>query len=151
MLPPLMREPMKPAESEMMASIRVLMCPSWRKSLKGCWVLAKHFYYEGLYVKMMKRKLEDIKRTLEEHKHELRTRFGVSSIAIFGSYARGEEGELSDLDILVEFERPIGWEIVDLKDYLESLLGVKVDLITKNAAMSRKKFWEHIKGELVYV
>lgn len=113
--------------------------------------MAKHFYYEGLYVKMMKRKLEDIKRTLEEHKHELRTRFGVSSIAIFGSYARGEEGELSDLDILVEFERPIGWEIVDLKDYLESLLGVKVDLITKNAAMSRKKFWEHIKGELVYV
>ncbi|NJF24853.1 nucleotidyltransferase family protein [Thermococcus sp. Bubb.Bath] len=99
----------------------------------------------------MTRKLEDIKRILEEHKHELRARFGVRTMAIFGSYARGEEGELSDLDILVEFERPVGWEIVDLKDYLEFLLGVEIDLVTKNAAMSRKRFWEHIKGELVYV
>ena len=56
-----------------------------------------------------------------------------------------------DVDILVEFERPIGWEIVDLRDYLEEILGVPVDLITKNAAMSRKGLWEHIKGDLVYV
>lgn len=55
------------------------------------------------------------------------------------------------MDILVELERPIGWEIVDLNDYLESLLGVKVDLITKNAAMSRNRFWEQIKEDLVYV
>jgi len=95
--------------------------------------------------------LSEVENILRAHKEELRERFGVSSIAIFGSYARGEETELSDVDILVEFERPIGWEIVDLKDYLESLLGVKVDLITKNAAMSRNRFWEHIKGDLVYV
>jgi predicted nucleotidyltransferase len=57
---------------------------------------------------MMARKLKEIRRILEEHKHELHSRFGVRAIAIFGSYARGEEGELSDLDILVEFERPIG-------------------------------------------
>ncbi|WP_232461976.1 nucleotidyltransferase family protein [Thermococcus siculi] len=97
------------------------------------------------------RKLGEIEEVLRQHKGELRERFGVRKIAIFGSYARGEETKLSDVDILVEFERPIGWEIVDLKDYLESLLGIKVDLITKNAAMSRKGFWEHIKGELVYV
>jgi predicted nucleotidyltransferase len=100
---------------------------------------------------MSRRKLEDIEEILRRHKKELHENFGVKSIAIFGSYARGEEGELSDVDILVEFERPIGWEIIDLKDYLESLLGVKVDLMTKNAAMSRKRFWEHIKGELMYV
>ncbi|NJE00796.1 nucleotidyltransferase family protein [Thermococcus sp. JdF3] len=95
--------------------------------------------------------LPDIENTLRTHKEELRKRFGVSSIAIFGSYTRGEQTELSDVDILVEFERPIGWEIVDLKDYLESLLGVKVDLVTKNAVMNRERFWEHIKGDLVYV
>ncbi|QDA32428.1 nucleotidyltransferase family protein [Thermococcus indicus] len=97
------------------------------------------------------RTLREIEAILKEHKEELRRRFGVSSIAIFGSYARGEETELSDVDILVEFERPIGWEIVDLRDYLESLLGIEVDLITKNAAMSRNRLWEHIKEDLVYV
>ena len=99
----------------------------------------------------MTKKLEEIEAILRKHKEELRERFGVRSIAIFGSYARGEETELSDVDILVEFERPIGWEVVDLKDYLESLLGIKVDLVTKNAAMSRKNFWEHIREDLVYV
>ncbi len=99
----------------------------------------------------MSRKLEEIEAILRKHKGELRERFGVSSIAIFGSYARGEETELSDVDILVEFERPIGWEIVDLRDYLEELLGLPVDLITKNAAMSRRGLWEHIKEDLVYV
>ncbi|NJE03347.1 nucleotidyltransferase [Thermococcus sp. MV11] len=97
------------------------------------------------------RTLREIEAILREHKEELRRRFGVSSIAIFGSYARGEQTELSDVDILVEFERPIGWEIVDLKDYLESLLGVEVDLVTKNAVTGRKRLWEHIKGYLVYV
>ncbi|WP_297462321.1 nucleotidyltransferase family protein [Thermococcus sp.] len=99
----------------------------------------------------MTKKLEEIEAILRKHKEELRERFGVRSIAIFGSYARGEETELSDVDILVEFERPIGWAVVDLKDYLESLLGIKVDLVTKNAAMSRKNFWEHIRGDLVYI
>ena len=99
----------------------------------------------------MTRKLEEIEAILRKHKEELRERFGVRSIAIFGSYARGEETELSDVDILVEFERPIGWEIVDLRDYLEELLGVPVDVVTKNAAMSRKGLWEHIREDLVYV
>ncbi len=99
----------------------------------------------------MTKKLEEIEAILRKHKGELRERFGVSSIAIFGSYVRGEETELSDVDILVEFERPIGWEIVDLRDYLEELLGLPVDLITKNAAMSRRGLWEHIKEDLVYV
>ncbi|NJE62579.1 nucleotidyltransferase [Thermococcus sp. 21S7] len=98
---------------------------------------------------MTKLDLAEIEKILRKHKEELRERFGVSSIAIFGSYAGGEETELNDVDILVEFERPIGWEIVDLRDYLESLLGVKVDLITKNAAMSRNRFWKEIKEELV--
>ncbi|WP_297556163.1 nucleotidyltransferase family protein [Thermococcus sp.] len=99
----------------------------------------------------MTKKLKEIDAILRKHKEELRERFGVRSIAIFGSYARGEETELSDVDILVEFEGPIGWEIIDLRDYLEELLGLPVDLITKNAVMSRKELWEHIKEDLVYV
>ncbi|WP_297520075.1 nucleotidyltransferase domain-containing protein [Thermococcus sp.] len=84
-------------------------------------------------------------------RRSLENALGVSSIAIFSSYAGGEESELSDVDVLVEFERPIGREIVDLRDYLEELLGVPVDVITKSAAMSRKGLWEHIRGNLVYV
>ena len=99
----------------------------------------------------MTKKLKEIEAILRKHKEELRERFGVRSIAIFGSYARGEETELSDVDILVEFEGPIGWEIIGLRDYLEELLGLPVDLITKNAVMSRKGLWEHIKEDLVYV
>ncbi|SEV90862.1 nucleotidyltransferase family protein [Thermococcus thioreducens] len=64
---------------------------------------------------MVRVTLSEIENILRAHKEDLRRRFGVSSIAIFGSYARGEETELSDVDILVEFERPIGWEIVDSK------------------------------------
>ena len=87
----------------------------------------------------MAQKLEEIEAILRKHKEELRERFGVRSIAIFGSYARGEESELSDVDILVEFERPVGWEIVDLRDYLEELLGLPVDLITKKRRHGQKR------------
>ena len=67
---------------------------------------------------------------LARHKPELRARFGVRELAIFGSYARGEATPVSDVDILVALERPLGWEIVDLRDYLEALLGLPVDLLT---------------------
>jgi len=74
---------------------------------------------------------------LAKHKEELRKLFGVKEIRIFGSYTREEQTELSDVDILVEFEGEIGWEIVDLKDYLEKLLGVKVDLVSKNGIVRK--------------
>jgi predicted nucleotidyltransferase len=51
----------------------------------------------------------------------------------------------------VDFIEPIGWEIVDLKDYLENILGLSVDLITRNAALNKKNFWEIIKNEIHYV
>lgn len=63
--------------------------------------------------------------------------FGISKIGIFGSYIRDEARPESDLDILVEFSRPIGWEIVDLNAYLESLLELKVDLVTKQSLHPR--------------
>ena len=61
-------------------------------------------------------------------------RFGVSSLSIFGSVARSDGRPDSDVDILVEFNRPIGvFEFLDLKEFLESILGQKVDLATPDS------------------
>jgi predicted nucleotidyltransferase len=78
--------------------------------------------------------LSEIKEILRRHKEILKKKYKVKSIAIFGSYARGEQKETSDIDILVEFYKtPDLIEFVDLKYYLEDILGIKVDLVTKNA------------------
>ena len=95
--------------------------------------------------------MERIRRKLLECKKELREQFGVKEIGIFGSYVRGEQTTASDLDILVELERPIGWEIVDLHEYLEKILGVKVDLVSKGAVLRKPLLWKYVKGELVSV
>ncbi|MCS6938012.1 MAG: nucleotidyltransferase domain-containing protein, partial [Roseiflexus sp.] len=65
------------------------------------------------------RSLTDIRHILDNHRETLTSRFGVRRVAIFGSYARQDQTPLSDVDIAVELERPLGWEIVDLHDYLE--------------------------------
>ena len=75
-------------------------------------------------------------------------RFHVKRIGIFGSYARGEQTEASDIDILVEFSAPIGWEIVDVKDYLEQLLELRVDLVTIPAL--KPQYRDRVLGEVVY-
>ncbi|MCF6093281.1 nucleotidyltransferase family protein [Microaerobacter geothermalis] len=54
-------------------------------------------------------------------------------MGVFGSYARNEQTDNSDIDILVEFSRPVGFEFFDLKDYLESLFNKPIDLVTVKA------------------
>jgi uncharacterized protein len=71
-----------------------------------------------------------IRTRLSSHYGELRDVFHVSRLAVFGSVARGEDRENSDIDVLVEFSRAVGWEIFDLNDYLEQLLQRKVDIAT---------------------
>ncbi len=95
--------------------------------------------------------LEEIKETLRKHKEYLKEKFGVKEIGIFGSYVRNERTEVSNVDILVDFERPIGWEIVDLKEYLEKILGVRVDLAPKGGVVRKPLLWKYIKEEVVYV
>ena len=93
--------------------------------------------------------LEEIKQVLSRQKQALAETFKVKEIGIFGSYVQGEQEELSDVDILVEFNEPIGWEFIDLLDYLENALNMKVDLVTPNAL--RPQFKERILKEVAYV
>jgi uncharacterized protein len=75
---------------------------------------------------------EEVIKRLVSHKHELHAR-GVKSLALFGSVARDDAGQSSDVDIMVELNRPIGlFGISDLKRMIEQILGVeRVDLITR--------------------
>ena len=90
-----------------------------------------------------------VKKILSDQKPILVDRFKVKEVGIFGSYARREQRELSDIDILVEFSEPVGWEFVDLLEYLEEMLGLKVDLATPNAL--RPQFKNKILREVAYV
>ena len=69
-------------------------------------------------------------RILKEHENEIKRRFGVKRIGIFGSHARGEERETSDVDVLVEFVEPSFDNFMDLAFFLEDLFGREVDLVT---------------------
>ncbi len=93
--------------------------------------------------------LEEIKSILSKHKEKLRQNYKVKKIGIFGSYARGEQKEISDVDVLVEFEEPVGFAFIHLADSLEELLGMKVDLTTKDAIKPNR--WKYIKDDLIYV
>lgn len=85
------------------------------------------------------------------HKHmETLNQFAVKSLAVFGSVARGETTESSDIDLLVEFNQPIGlFEFIRLKNYLEDLTGSKVDLVTSDAF--RPSMRDTILSEAIYV
>ncbi len=92
-------------------------------------------------------RLDEVLRILSEHREEIRG-FGVASLSVFGSVARDEAGPDSDVDVLVEFNKPVGlFEFVRLQRYLESMLGRRVDLAT--AAALRSQMREQILREAV--
>jgi predicted nucleotidyltransferase len=92
---------------------------------------------------------EEILNTLAKSKLELQRQFKVRSMALFGSYARGEQRVDSDVDILVEVDPSIGLDFVTLAKKVEELLGVNVDLVSSRSVTS--KAMEFIKPELIYV
>jgi hypothetical protein len=78
--------------------------------------------------------LDDILNILRNHLPTLCQRYKVKSLAVFGSYVRGQQRKQSDVDVLVEFERaPTLFEFMDLEEELAKLLGVKVDLVSRRA------------------
>ena len=95
--------------------------------------------------------LEEIKTDLLKHKQRLQNDYHVRRIGIFGSRVRRDDTNLSDIDILVELDQPVGWEIVDLHRFLEELLNLKVDLVTKGAVTRKPLLWQSIQEDLIYV
>ena len=75
----------------------------------------------------------EIVARLKELKPTLHREYAVKEIGLFGSFADDSYTEDSDIDLLIELERPIGWKFFSLEIYLENILGRKIDLVTKNA------------------
>lgn len=94
--------------------------------------------------------LEEIRMILKKHKSIVEKRFKVKEIGIFGSYIRGEQKDISDIDILVEFYEPIGFfAFLDLEEYLTGLFNSKVDLVSKKALKPR--IGKYILQEMISV
>ena len=93
--------------------------------------------------------LGTIKNLLLAHKPELMAKYGLKNMAIFGSYARNQQNPKSDIDIVVEFTRPIGSSFIDLADELEHILKIKVDLVSKKGI--KPSYLKAIENDLLYV
>ncbi len=95
-------------------------------------------------------KQEVVLQALKQKNAELINKFGVKSLLLFGSVARDDATSTSDVDLLVEFNRPVGYfGLFALQDYLEKLLGCPVDLGTPDSLKPYIK--ERVMGELVRV
>ena len=90
-----------------------------------------------------------IKNALAQLKPELVQRFFVNSIGLFGSIVRDDFNASSDIDIIVDFSKPVGIEFIDLANFIESKLKKKVDLVSKNGV--KEKYFHQIEPEIIYV
>lgn len=93
--------------------------------------------------------ISDIKMALGNHRNRLFQEYPIKTLAIFGSYSRGEHTDESDLDLLVEFNDKIGIRFIDLADEIESIVGLKVDLVSKEGI--KKGYLSAISPDLIYV
>ena len=91
-----------------------------------------------------------IEDKIKRSKPILKEKFKVKDIGIFGSYTRGEQTENSDLDVLVEFRERVGFfKFLELEEYLEELLDLKVDLVSRKALKPR--IGQNILKEVVMI
>jgi len=93
--------------------------------------------------------LPTIRQQLTQLKPELAAKYGVSSIGLFGSVVRDDFTHYSDIDIIVDFDKPIGIEFVDMADYIEQILQVPVDVVSRNGI--KPKYLKVIEPEIIYV
>ncbi len=95
-------------------------------------------------------KQDFVVQILRQKNSDLKEQFGVKSLSLFGSVARNEATSASDVDLLVEFNRPVGYfGLFALQDYLEKLLGCPVDLGTPDSL--KPYIRERIMGDLIHV
>lgn len=86
--------------------------------------------------------------TLQENLFSLKTKYPLDSIGLFGSYSRDEQRELSDIDLIVSFTRPVGMELIDLSFELEDILKHKIDLVSVKGI--KPKYFDAIKQDILY-
>lgn len=96
---------------------------------------------------------ENIIAILKRESGKLKADFGVKKIALFGSFAGNTQTDTSDVDIMIELERPIGFKFFDLANHLEKLLGKKTDILTRDAlkTLRIKEVARAIEESLLYV
>ncbi len=92
---------------------------------------------------------QDILDFLSANKGRFSRTYGVRTLGLFGSYSRDEASPSSDIDILVEFDRPVGYEIVDLTIDLEHHFNLKVDVVSRKAL--NPALQGVIEQEVIYV
>ena len=92
---------------------------------------------------------EEVLRILQREKPELVREYGVKRLALFGSYARNDQSEDSDVDILVEVDPSIGLGFVELAERIEGALGIRAEVVSRRAIKPR--YWEVIKEDLIDV
>ena len=93
---------------------------------------------------------EEVLRILSNELPYLNEKYGVGKIGLFGSYSRDEQVSGSDIDLLVQFERPIGFfKFIAVEDYLKGKLGEKVEIVTEDALKPVIK--PRVMKEVVYV
>lgn len=95
-------------------------------------------------------KKSEILKYLADHKSEFRTEFGVRRIGLFGSYATGKAGEDSDIDIVVELDKPDLFKLIGIKQAIEEQIGMNVDVLRYRDRMN-KALKRRIDREAVYV
>ena len=93
--------------------------------------------------------LQSILQTLRRHKPELQRKYPVSAIGIFGSYARGEASDKSDIDIAVEISGTMGLNFIAMADEIEDLFGIKTDVIPIRSI--KPEYLQYVKKDIVYV
>ena len=93
--------------------------------------------------------LSSIQTKLKQAKSRLASKYHIKKIGLFGSIVRNDFTATSDIEILVDFSKPIGMEIMDLANDLEALLSRKVDLVSKGGINSG--YFREIQAEIVYV
>ena len=96
---------------------------------------------------------KEITEILREERPYLASEYGVKRIGLFGSYARDAPTEASDVDLVVAFDRPIGFRFAEFAEYLEHLLGKKVDILTPAGIQGIRveQVAERIEESIVYV
>lgn len=98
----------------------------------------------------MQMNIERIKNLIDKNMDFLKKTYSVKSIGIFGSVATGQSSNLSDVDLLVEFQEPIGmFKFIELEEYLSKVLARRVDLVTKKALKDAIR--KDVLREVIYV